>query len=170
MKKVSKRILIPILALILLLATATTAFASTRLWNQFPTVKKGNVSYKTTLVQRVLYELGYFTSDSAIDANFGNNTYTQVRNYQNDHGCQVDGAVGPETWSSFDYGSLAFRDWIGIGTGVYQLNYTVDGTYCVYAIAFHCQDGSFNYSWHVLDRYGSWREACTINSNQMILY
>ena len=170
MKKVSRRILIPILALILLLASATTAFASTRLWNQFPTVRKGNVSYKTTLIQRILYESGYFASDSAIDANFGSNTYTHVKNYQRDHGCQVDGVVGPDTWSSFDYGSLTFRDWVGLGTGVYQLNYTVDGTYCVYALASLQEDGIFEYWWHVKDRHGSWRDVCTINSNQMIMY
>lgn len=69
-----------------------------------------NVSLKKTLnlrgdvrvyaLQSALKSLGYYTG--AMDGNYGNDTYTAVRNFQRAASIGVDGACGKETWSALN--------------------------------------------------------------------
>ncbi len=50
------------------------------------------------LLQQRLYELGY-TEVGARDGIFGRMTSTAVRNFQQRNNLEVDGYVGPKTWT-----------------------------------------------------------------------
>jgi len=168
-KLLGKRgLLIPVIAIAMLVVLAGSALASPRLWDQFPTTSRGDTSRRTTLIQRILYEIpGYFTSESSIDTDFGPATENQVITYQQNHSLQVDGIVGPQTWASFE-SKLENARLIGLGTGVYKINYDVDGHWCVQVLATQQTDGTTKYEWMVLDRFGDWKTVTNIYSTIQI--
>ena len=99
-----------VLCIVLIFVVSTSAAASPREWSKFPVAKKGDKTHRTTLVQRILYELpGYFTDISEIDSSFGGRTDTQVKSYQRNHSLDPDGSVGPITWTSLET-KLRFYD------------------------------------------------------------
>lgn len=87
-----RKILIPIMAMVLLIATATTALA----WSGFPLTKKGANGNLVRTIQRVLYKRGYNLTEDSI---FGTITEREVKKFQLDEGIGVDGKVGPQTWT-----------------------------------------------------------------------
>jgi peptidoglycan hydrolase-like protein with peptidoglycan-binding domain len=157
-----------VLCVVLIFAISTSAIASPREWNRFPVAKKGDKTHRTTLVQRMLYELpGYFTDISEIDSSFGGRTDTQVKNYQRNHSLDPDGSVGPITWTSLET-KLRFYDFRGFGTGVWSVGYTVDGSYCIYMFGIIDPNDIVEYEWYVLDRYGNAQKVHTLYSDKLI--
>ena len=53
-------------------------------------------------LQTLLIQLGYSCGSYGIDGDFGDATEMAVRRFQQDHGCGVDGEVGPETIAALD--------------------------------------------------------------------
>lgn len=67
------------------------------------TVKQGTVSSSARLLQTLLKGLGYTGIAGAglsIDGDAGAHTDHAIREYQADHGLEVDGECGPATWRS----------------------------------------------------------------------
>lgn len=61
------------------------------------TLRSGDVGEPVALVQLLLLRAGY-----AVNARFGPSTEKAVRAFQADKGLQVDGIIGPDTWSALD--------------------------------------------------------------------
>ena len=58
-------------------------------------VKIGDKGHQVALCQRMLLEKGYSVS---VDADFGPNTLSIVKDFQKDHSLKADGIVGQKTW------------------------------------------------------------------------
>lgn len=74
---------------------------------QLPALRPGQNAWAVRLLRRVLSIRGYGDSAWAeptqspdISADFDNELEKLVRNYQRDHQIEVDGIVGPQTWTS----------------------------------------------------------------------
>ena len=61
-----------------------------------PLIKKGSKGYAVKKLQEMLNDKGYKLS---VDGDFGAKTDAAVRAYQKANGLEVDGEVGPKTWS-----------------------------------------------------------------------
>ena len=59
-------------------------------------VKIGDKGHQVALCQRMLLEKGYSVS---VDADFGPNTLSIVKDFQKDHSLKADGIVGQKTWN-----------------------------------------------------------------------
>lgn len=66
---------------------------------KLPVLKKGAKGDEVKALQALLIGYGYSCGDSGVDGSFGGATDRAVRAYQADHGLEVDGSVGPATWS-----------------------------------------------------------------------
>ena len=53
-------------------------------------------------LQMLLIQLGYSCGSYGVDGEFGDATELAVRHFQQDHKCEVDGEVGPETIAALD--------------------------------------------------------------------
>ena len=62
-----------------------------------PLLKKGSQGEAVKKLQQTLNGKGYKLTE---DGDFGNNTYNALRAYQKDHGLEVDGECGKNTWQS----------------------------------------------------------------------
>ena len=60
-------------------------------------LKNGMEGADVKELQRMLIELGYSCGSYGADGEFGDATELAVRKFQREHGCGVDGEVGPET-------------------------------------------------------------------------
>lgn len=60
---------------------------------------KGN---RVKTLQTLLSNKGYSLGSSGIDGDFGPATESAVRKFQADHGLDVDGIVGPQTWKALN--------------------------------------------------------------------
>lgn len=159
-----RRLLIVVVALVLVFAFSTTAFASNTLyWDEFRLIKKGDNSYQTSLAQRILYEIPrYFTSLSDIDGNFGSGTKATVMSYQSNHNLTSDGIIGDNTWLTLEE-ELDYYQTIHMGTGYDRIRFKVDGVYCVNVVRTDFGDGSdIMYEWVVRNGDGVWRNVCTV--------
>ena len=67
-----------------------------------PTIRKGSRNQYVTECQKMLDRLGYNLGICGIDGDFGTATRAAVMSFQSDHGLQVDGIVGPDTWAALD--------------------------------------------------------------------
>ena len=120
------------------------------------------------MVQRILYELpGYLTELTDVDAVFGPNTTTQVKNFQGNHGRTRDGIVGTNTWTDLE-GKIKYSRFNGYGTGIYCVTYKVNGTECI-KMWNMSQETNYKYDWEVLDRMGTYREVQTLLSDRLIM-
>lgn len=64
-------------------------------------LKYGAIGGDVSILQSYLIKLGY-TMISKVDAIFGANTLKGVKQFQHDYHINVDGAVGPTTWSTLE--------------------------------------------------------------------
>ncbi len=80
--------------------SAASAFDSEAVAATRPTLRLGSRGSYVGTLQQMLRTLGYYSGN--IDQIFGNATLTAVRNFQRDHGLNVDGVVGPLTWAALD--------------------------------------------------------------------
>lgn len=100
--KMKKKLMIPILALILVVVVAGTALAVDYTPNpqitSFPTTRKDSRSYNgyALFIQRVLFDYGYSSCDP--DGYFGSITKSCVQLFQTAEGITSDGIVGGYTW------------------------------------------------------------------------
>ena len=67
-----------------------------------PTIRKGSRNKYVTECQTILQQLGYNLGICGIDGDFGTATRAAVMQFQTDHGIQVDGIVGKDTWAALD--------------------------------------------------------------------
>lgn len=76
--------------------------ATNAAWTRLGPVYLGvkNRTYMVKAVQIALLLHGYSIGTAGIDGSFGNDTDTAVKKYQNRHGLEVDGYVGPATFAS----------------------------------------------------------------------
>ena len=65
-----------------------------------PLLKKGSTGQAVRELQMALNALGYNTG--AVDGQFGGQTESAVKNFQQDRGITADGIVGPLTWLNID--------------------------------------------------------------------
>ena len=95
-----------------IIATSATAQAATcnsnayGSWADNCTVLSGSEGGLVIGVQQITNNWGSCGS-IAVDGDFGQQTYTAVKCYQEDHFLSVDGEVGPQTWTAM-YDSLDF--------------------------------------------------------------
>lgn len=63
-------------------------------------LKKGAKGDEVKALQALLIGYGYSCGDSGVDGSFGGATDRAVRAFQKDRGLEVDGSVGPATWTN----------------------------------------------------------------------
>lgn len=66
------------------------------------TLRRGDMGADVTGLQGDLITLGYDVGKWGADGDFGAATDAAVRAYQDAHGLEVDGIVGPNTWAALD--------------------------------------------------------------------
>ncbi len=108
MKKVMKRIVPLVLAVVMCVCMAAPAFAANatvpETMKSFPLQEKGdNNGYVGVIQQTLLYynttTYNAITSSGGCDWAFGSGTYTAVMSFQSGNGLVVDGVVGSKTWN-----------------------------------------------------------------------
>lgn len=62
-------------------------------------LRKGAKGEQVKALQRMLYAMSYSLGTAGVDGSFGSKTDSAVRAYQRDKNLEVDGVVGPATWS-----------------------------------------------------------------------
>ena len=67
-----------------------------------PTLKRGSKGEYVTLLQTKLINQGYDLGSYGADGDFGKDTEKAVKAFQRDHGLEVDGVVGKQTWAALD--------------------------------------------------------------------
>lgn len=65
-----------------------------------PTVRRGSKGDDVTLLQTMLYKLGYGLGVYGIDGDYGRDTEKAVKAFQSDNRLTVDGVCGPMTWDA----------------------------------------------------------------------
>lgn len=70
-------------------------------------LKNGMSGADVKELQGILIQLGYSCGVWGADGDFGDATEMAVRTFQRDHGCGVDGDVGPETIAALDAARMA---------------------------------------------------------------
>lgn len=108
-KRLLKKSLVVVVAIVLVFALTTTAFAASNGWYGFKQVKRGDCDRPRALaIQNALWTYYLNTGDEepiniinahgGIDGVFGSGTRSAVKTFQDHNNCQVDGIVGSETW------------------------------------------------------------------------
>lgn len=67
-----------------------------------PTLRKGMKGEYVSLLQTKLVNKGYSVGSYGIDGDFGSATLKAVKEFQKDHGLEVDGVVGKKTWAALN--------------------------------------------------------------------
>ena len=67
-----------------------------------PTLRKGDSGEYVQLLQTTLIQRGYSCGSYGADGKFGSATLEAVKKFQLDHGLNMDGIVGQETWKALD--------------------------------------------------------------------
>lgn len=120
MLSAKKRILIPVLALLLVVSMAGTALASMNSYgytthfswsSTFNTLRQGSAGSQVRFLQRVLNYAFSPNPDLVADGDFGPATNSAVVWYQNERGLVADGLVGPATWGDLQ----SYINWISDG-------------------------------------------------------
>ena len=65
-------------------------------------LRRGSKGIEVRKLQENLINLGYDVGPDGADGDFGRNTYNAVKKFQQDHGLEVDGEVGPLTLAAID--------------------------------------------------------------------
>jgi len=65
-------------------------------------LRKGMSGEDVRELQEELIQAGYDVGPDGADGEYGNNTYRAVLAFQKDHGLEVDGIAGPQTWEALD--------------------------------------------------------------------
>lgn len=67
-------------------------------------LRRGSKGIEVRKMQENLITLGYgkYLGKDGADGDFGRNTYSAVKEFQKDHGLEVDGEVGPLTFAAID--------------------------------------------------------------------
>lgn len=65
-------------------------------------LRNGDEGASVKELQSMLLQIGYDLGKWGADGDFGDATEMAVRKFQQDHGCEVDGKVGPETLKALD--------------------------------------------------------------------
>jgi peptidoglycan hydrolase-like protein with peptidoglycan-binding domain len=65
-------------------------------------LKLGDTGYRVKSLQEKLIARGYDVGASGADGDFGNGTYNAVCNFQRDHGLDVDGVAGSNTFAAIN--------------------------------------------------------------------
>ena len=65
-------------------------------------LRRGSKGIEVRKLQENLINLGYGVGPDGADGDFGRNTYYAVKEFQKDHGLEVDGEVGPLTFAAID--------------------------------------------------------------------
>lgn len=60
-------------------------------------------------VQKVLYQLGYLTKTSDIDGLYGSGCTATIKDFQEDHGLEIDGACGTQTTTALKEAWLQYK-------------------------------------------------------------
>jgi peptidoglycan hydrolase-like protein with peptidoglycan-binding domain len=60
----------------------------------------GDKGQRVVQVQCMLTKRGYSVGGSGVDGEFGKDTRSAVKQFQNAKGLEVDGQVGPNTWAA----------------------------------------------------------------------
>ncbi len=98
-----KRMAAAIISLAVVLSFVTSAFAvvdTYNNWRGFGIFEQGDSGGKVRAIQNVTkYYLGKGSSYT-VDGDFGSNTKSAVKEYQESRNLVADGIVGPETWQS----------------------------------------------------------------------
>ena len=68
----------------------------------FPLLQKGASGSSVVTLQKRLIALGYDVGSDGADGDYGDNTVKAVTNFQKDHGLEVDGVAGPNTWTELN--------------------------------------------------------------------
>lgn len=79
--------------------------------DQYP-IRRCDEGYAVLIIQNALVDSGYVVD---VDGYFGPGTELAVRGFQSETGLEVDGLVGPATWSALTGGSLPGSDLNGNG-------------------------------------------------------
>ena len=106
-----KKVLCFALVTLILLASISTAFASSPSeseWRTFPYLRRGRAGYPVRALQQVLlgsYVYCYMVLDSAggADGSFGPKTEDAVMYFQKQQGLTQDGLVGKNTWGALSH-------------------------------------------------------------------
>ena len=155
-----KRIFLVVLVIIsLFISTVITAYAGSPndgypdwAWGStFAMQYMGKDNEVVRLIQHHLAHSGYF-SHSYIDGDFGTITQSKVMDFQDDHGLDSDGYVGPATWSH-----LQERTFLTSNDGYYNYYHVHknNGTHVNGNIAMHRTNSSGSW-WVALDPGWSW--------------
>lgn len=67
-----------------------------------PTIRKGSKGGEVKLLQEALLRLGYPLPKYGADGDFGNETLTALKAFQQDNGLNADGVCGPKTWEKLE--------------------------------------------------------------------
>ena len=102
MKKNILRIITCIMAIMLVFAFCTTAFADTdpnpkKYWSHMPTVKSGKEGHHVRGLQQFLLMRGY--APGSVDGNCGSNTVAAIKRFQGVYDMTQDGIAGTNTWN-----------------------------------------------------------------------
>lgn len=68
--------------------------------NSVPLLRKGSKGANVKALQEKLIELGYSVGDDGADGDFGYNTEIALKLFQSEHGLEVDGVFGSETYAA----------------------------------------------------------------------
>ena len=68
--------------------------------NSVPLLRKGSKGANVKVLQEKLIELGYNVGIDGADGDFGYNTESALKQFQRDHGLEVDGVFGSETYAA----------------------------------------------------------------------
>ena len=151
--KRNKKLMIPVIAMILVVAMAGAAFAAMPTdiysdwdWTQFDlNTVNSYQSRQTRLIQRACNALGGFGLDA--DGIYGVLTKGAVEMVQDTVGLTADGACGDDTWEAFqmDYNwtKSSLQYWSNKGEHYYYYYSVGSSAECIR----HCEDGD----WYALD-------------------
>ena len=67
-----------------------------------PTIRKGSKGGAVKLLQEALLRMGYPLPKYGADGDFGNETLTALKAFQQDNGLNADGVCGPKTWEKLE--------------------------------------------------------------------
>ena len=137
MKKLTKRLIVFVLVVVLSVSMCAPTFAATEdslaavryvISSRFDQKQAGDNDGYVSMIQMSLYGYSYATreciSGYGVDGQYGADTVRAVKLYQDAEGLDDDGVVGPNTWSFLAYDLARFdsNGWYSIyGIGTYRV-------------------------------------------------
>ena len=109
-------------------STATTSQETIAVAKPAEILRKGSMGVKVKELQNNLIRLGYDLGSYGADGDFGNDTLKAVMKFQQDHGLEVDGQVGPKTSSAIERAISKYNSNISTGPSKEDEQTVVVGT------------------------------------------